>query len=183
MARAATTTKKIPRAVTSTKIRKPSVRAVTTKGAARKETAAKAPTAPPKFTRPVPVSSRQIAAPPMLPKPKVSKDDLRAQIAKLEDTVATLRAKSRELTRAARQAAARIAELETQLAAAQTAPDAAPEKPAKSARGTRAASGSRQRPIDPGDAVPPGVAVAEPQPLDEEARAAKDALTDQLSGT
>lgn len=182
MARAARTTKVTPRAAAATKARKLPAHAVTAKNAARKGAAAKVRNVPPKSTRSAAISSRQMVAPPMLPKLKVSKDDLRAQVAKLEDTVATLRAKSRELTRAAKQAAARIAELETQLAT-QTVPNTVPEQSARTVRGSRAAAGSRKRPIDPGDAVPPGVAVIEPQPLDEEARAAKDALTSHLSGT
>ncbi len=40
------------------------------------------------------------------PAPKISKDELRAQLQKLEQTVATLRAKNRELTRAAKGGAA-----------------------------------------------------------------------------
>ena len=40
----------------------------------------------------------------------------------------------------------------------------------------------RARTIDPGDAMPPGVAVQQPQPLDEEAVAARDALDEHLSG-
>lgn len=38
------------------------------------------------------------------------------------------------------------------------------------------------RPIDPSDGVLPGVAVIEPEPLDDEARRARDALTSHLSG-
>lgn len=37
------------------------------------------------------------------------------------------------------------------------------------------------RPVDPGDGVPPGVAVIEPEPLDDEARRARDALSTHLS--
>ena len=182
MARAVGTTKATSRTAAPTKARKPPVRAVTTKAAAGKRTAAKTPGVPPKATRPTPASSRRNATPPVLQKPMVSKDDLRAQVAKLENTIATLRTRSRKLTRSAKQASARIAELETQLASTQAATPPVAGKPAKAARGTRAATGSRRRPIDPGDAVPPGVAVMEPEPPDEEARAAKDALTSHLSG-
>ena len=39
------------------------------------------------------------------------------------------------------------------------------------------------REIDPGDAVPPGVAVLEPEPMDEEAEQAKENLEERLSGS
>jgi hypothetical protein len=55
-------------------------------------------------------------APAARPAPAVSKDELRAQVEKLELLVATLRAKSRETNRAAKAATARIAELEDQVA-------------------------------------------------------------------
>ena len=47
---------------------------------------------------------------------KVSKDELRSKVEKLELTLATFRAKSRDSNRAAKVAAARIAELEEQVA-------------------------------------------------------------------
>jgi hypothetical protein len=65
--------------------------------------ATKAPAAPPGR-----------AASPAIPKP--SKDELRALVEKLEATNATLRTKNREANRAAKTAAARIAELEDQVA-------------------------------------------------------------------
>ena len=49
---------------------------------------------------------------PVAAAPKVSKDELRAQVEKLELSVAALRTKNREANRAAKTAAARIAELE-----------------------------------------------------------------------
>ncbi len=123
--------------------------------------------------------------------PKVGKGALQAQVEKLERTVATLRTRSRAAVRAAKEAAARIEELEGQLAERAQAPKlsaatsrtakptrrpaaaAAPElaRPAKSARGRRL---NPER--DPGDAVPPGVAVQESEPMDEEATAAFDSL-------
>ena len=125
------------------------------------------------------------------PAPKVSKDELRAQVEKLERTVATLRARSREAVRAAKQATARIEELEAQLAAkpAATAPRAASRTPKPAAkadalmarrktRARRGQAGSDER--DPGDAVPPGVAVAEPEPMDEEATTAFENLQAHL---
>jgi hypothetical protein len=50
-----------------------------------------------------------------LPAPKVSKDELRAQVGKLEHANAALRTKSRETNRLAKTAAARITELENQV--------------------------------------------------------------------
>jgi hypothetical protein len=47
---------------------------------------------------------------------------------------------------------------------------------------TFASSKRRSSEIDPGDAVPPGVAVEEPAPPDAEAEAARESLDDQLGG-
>ena len=102
--------------------------------------------------------------------PKLSKEELRARVDLLERTVATLRTKNREFRAAAKAATGRVAELELELA--QRPHGAAAEKP----RRTR-----RPREIDPGDAVPPGVAVLDPEPMDAEARAAHDALEEHLS--
>ena len=101
--------------------------------------------------------------------PPVSKDELRTQVEKLEQAVATLRAKGREATKAAKASAARIAELEDEVAALekQVASQAASAK-----RSATKAAGRKSRDIDPGDAVPPGVAVQEPEPMDEEAEKA-----------
>jgi hypothetical protein len=130
-------------------------------------------------------SARAAAAPKRTPAalpraPKLSKDELRAQVEKLERANATLRAKSRETNRAAKSSAARIAELEGEVArwekkvAAQAAAARGP-KPR-----TPASSKRRSSDIDPGDAVPPGVAVEEPAPLDAEAEAARENLEEQL---
>jgi len=109
--------------------------------------------------------------------PKLSKDELRTRVEVLEKVNATLRAKSRDTNRATKTAAARIAELEDQVAQlekrlASAQPQA---KPAASARRQR-----RSREIDPGDAVPEGVAVQNPAPLDEEAETALENLTEHL---
>ena len=109
--------------------------------------------------------------------PKLSKDELRTRVEALERTNATLRAKNREANRSAKTAAARIAELEDQVAQLekrvvsaqrQSKPSASPRK-------------RRSREIDPGDAVPEGVAVQEPAPLDEEAKTALENLTEHLA--
>lgn len=139
---------------------------------------------------PTPAATRRTAAA-AVPAPKVSKDELRAQVEKLERTVATLRARSRDAVRAAKQAAARIEELEAELAAKPAATAAQParraSKPVAKAdapvapRKTRARRGqalSDDR--DPGDAVPPEVAVAEPEPMDEEATTAFENLQAHL---
>ena len=102
---------------------------------------------------------------------------------KLEASNATLRAKSRDMNRAMKAATSRVAELETEVARLQEAAEAAqatPE-PTPAPKMARRPRGSRKAPIDPGDAVPPGVAVEEPGSLDEEAQAARDALEDNLT--
>ena len=113
--------------------------------------------------------------------PKLSKDELRAQVEKLERANVNLRAKSREANRQAKITAARIAELEEQVArlekqlVAQTA-TAGGDRAALAPKGRRA----RHREIDPGDSVPPGVAVEEPAPLDLEAETALANLEEHL---
>jgi uncharacterized protein with von Willebrand factor type A (vWA) domain len=114
------------------------------------------------------------------PAPKVSKDELRAQVDKLEQLVASLRAKSRETNKAAKVATARIAELESQVATlekkvAAPPPSVRASRPPKPPRAKH-----RGREIDPGDAVPPGVAVEEPAPLDDEAETALENLEAHL---
>ena len=113
--------------------------------------------------------------------PKLSKDELRAQVEKLERTNANLRAKNREASREAKTMAARIAELEEHVArlekqlVAQTAA-AGGDRSALASKGRRA----RHREIDPGDSMPPGVAVEEPAPLDLEAETALANLEERL---
>jgi hypothetical protein len=110
---------------------------------------------------------------PATPVPKPSKEELIAQVEKLEHANATLRAKQREAGRAARTSGARIAELEAQvreLEARVASLTPAPKRPR-----TR-----RPREIDPGDSVPEGVAVLEPQPMDTEAETALENLEQHL---
>jgi len=92
---------------------------------------------------------------------------------------------------AARQAGARIAELEAEVSrlegALAKATRAAPAKtpraaPAKTPRAAATRPRKQSRELDPGDAVPPGVAVQEPAPLDPEAEAARASLEEKLSG-
>jgi hypothetical protein len=113
--------------------------------------------------------------------PKLSKDELRAQVEKLERANANLRAKNREAGREVKKTAARIFELEEQVArlekqlAAQEA----------GSGGDRAAPApkdrqAKHREIDRGDSVPPGVAVQEPAPLDLEAETVLANLEEHL---
>ena len=115
------------------------------------------------------------------PTPKPSKDELRAEVERLAAANANLRAKSRDAGRAAKAATARVAELEAEVARL-TERSTQAASLSGGAGGTRAGRGPRRRAIDPGDAVPPGVGVLEPQPLDAEAEAALEALKTQRSG-
>jgi hypothetical protein len=94
----------------------------------------------------------------------ISKDDLRAQVEKLERANAALRTKSREANKAAKVSAARIAELEAEVDQLQQSTTA------------RRSPRPRRQSIDPGDAVPPGVAPQTPAPPDQEVEAARDNL-------
>lgn len=133
------------------------------------------------------------------PAPKLSKEELRGLVEKQEGTIATLRAKSRETNKAAKAANNRIAELEAEVArlqqqvaargarAEQDGPASAKrinDAPAKQNRAAKASSGAKppRKAVDPGDGVPPGVAVEAPEPLDEEAEAVKKHLEENLAG-
>jgi len=67
-----------------------------------------------------PIKVAKAAAPAKKPAvvkaPVISKDELRAQLEKAQATIASLRIKSREATRAAKASAAQVAELEAKLA-------------------------------------------------------------------
>src|SRR5689334_17164307 len=137
-------------------------------------TAAKTPAKRTKVT--AAAKPKQAAASPAAP--KLSKDELRTRVEALERTNATLRARNRDANRAAKTAAARIAELEDQVAQLEKRVAAAQRQSKPSAASPRK---RRSREIDPGDAVPPGVAVQEPAPLDEEAETALENLTEHLA--
>ena len=131
----------------------------------------------PKATRATKAAARAPAAPPA---PKVSKDELRAQVRKLERLVATLRAKSRETNKAAKAATGRISELEAQVAQLERTVAAAPA-PVREPKPTKPARAKRQsREIDLGAVVPPRVVVQQPAPLDEEAETAPESLEEHL---
>ena len=100
--------------------------------------------------------------------PKLSKDELRIQLEKLERANTSLRARSREMNKAAKAAALRIADLEAQLADLQGRAASRGASTNRVAKRSGAPAGARKpRELDPGDAVPPGVAVLEPAPLDD----------------
>ncbi len=110
--------------------------------------------------------------------------DPAAVMEELQAAKAALQAKGREASRAAKLAERRIAELEAQVEhlqgeAAKTAAPVVQEGEAKRSR--RGRPPGRKNAIDPGDAVPPGVAVLEPAPMDPEAEAARNALEENLS--
>lgn len=139
-------------------------------------------------------AERKAAAPKTNVAPKLSKEELRVLAERLERTNATLRARSREAVRAAKAASARIAELEAQVeqlegkvAAQEASREASPTAAARPARQSpakpnrpRKQKQQQEQGIDPGDAVPPGVAVQEPAPEDEEARQARENLERHL---
>jgi hypothetical protein len=131
----------------------------------------------PKATRATRAATRTPAVPPA---PKVSKDELRTQVEKLEQLVATLRAKSRETNKAAKAATARISELEAQVAPLEKNVAVAPA-PVREPKSTKPARVKRQgREIGSGEAVPPGAAVRLPAPLDEEAETGLENLEEHL---
>jgi hypothetical protein len=68
-----------------------------------------------------------------------------------------------------------VARLEKQAAPAAPPPTKRGPKPVAQVRSKR-----QRRGVDPGDAVPPGVAVEEPAPLDEEAETIRENLEENL---
>ena len=176
--------------LTKTAATKPIAAATAPAHAKRRSNAAEpAPvTVPPAKTRKTTAVAVQApkAAPASTRVPPPSKGELRAQIEKLEAANGALKAKGREANRNAKAAVRRVAELEEQVSQlqAETAKVAAsvapPQAEAKTVR--RGRPPGRKKAIDPGDAVPPGVAVHNPEPLDQEAAAARDALEENLSG-
>src|SRR3954451_11149480 len=122
------------------------------------------PTATPAKTLAKPTKTSAIKPVPAVASPaapKLSKDELRARVEALEGVNAALRVKSREANRAAKTAAARIAELEDQVAQLEKRLASAQRKSAPPAASPRK---RRRREVDPGDAVPEGVAVQAPKP-------------------
>ena len=117
--------------------------------------------------------------------PGVGMDELRGQIEKLARDNAMLVAQSKEVGEVAAAAAARIAELEGRVARlekqlAGKATDAGNGQAESPPRPRRRRAHHRE--IDPGDAVPPGVAVEEPAALDLEAETARENLEHHFGG-
>src|ERR1700739_978943 len=93
--------------------------------------------------------------------PKVSKDELRAEVERLTRANANLRAKNKEADWETKSAGARIAELGGQVALLeqQGATQRSGAGEGEVAPAPKSRRGGRRRKIEPGDAVPPGVAV------------------------
>ncbi|HYZ20606.1 MAG TPA: hypothetical protein VE690_00485 [Rhodopila sp.] len=128
-------------------------------------TAAKAPAAP------------QRGLPVELAIPEAPADEFQDRLEQLEKAHATLRTRQQAAARAAKACEARLVELEARMDAVEQRVARAERavqrtaKPASRPRPTR-----RSREVDPGDSVPEGVAVREPEPLDQEAEAALEQL-------
>src|SRR4051812_24657416 len=134
-----------------------------------------APKTAAKASKKTPAAAKQPAAPSAR---FTSKDELRMQLEKLERANATLRTKNREAGRAAKLAAARIVDLEEEVAR--------PEKrvvsqaaAAKRARKPASAPSEPSQNIDPDDALSPGVTPEEPGSAGN-AGAAREALEAHL---
>ena len=161
--------------------------------------AARNTTAPNRQTAPAAKRATPKLTTPVIAKP--SKEELRLQAEKLERANALLRKKNKELRRAANDANARVAELETMVArfeqriakeasreaaAAKEASREASREEAPAAPKSSRAAPKRRKPKasqgsqrDPGDAVPPGVAVEQPEPLSEADQAVLDHLNQE----
>ena len=110
-----------------------------------------------------------------VPAQSVSRDDLRTQVERLERDNKLLKDQSKEVAEAARAAAARIAELEDQVARLESQLHAqrADVRKEHTASSTTHRRHAHRREIDPGDSVPPGVAVEAPAPPDLETETAR----------
>ena len=100
----------------------------------------------------------------------VSKDELRTQLEKAQNTIATLRTKSREVVRAAKASAAQIAELEAKVAQLEkkltaqpkpAKPDAAVAKPVKQRSRKAAEKADVVAPVESDDLAPVETETAE----------------------
>ena len=157
--------------------RRPTLSITTGKRAVAKKTPTlkKAPAASKRAT-----STRARATP-----PRGSQNDLRTRLEKLELDNKTLLDQGKEAGEATRAAAARIAQLEEQVARLES--KLAAESTAAEHHQAAASKKSRQRTrhqeIDPGDSVPPGVAVEEPAEPDLAAETARENLEAHLGGS
>jgi septal ring factor EnvC (AmiA/AmiB activator) len=119
---------------------------------------------------------KSVSAPkkePSVRAPVVSKDELRAQLEKLQTANATLRTKSREVGRAAKAAEARIAELEDQVVQLE-AKLASQTKPMKSGAAATKPTKPGSRKVGAGDAPSLGGVSEEPGLADDEAETATE---------
>jgi hypothetical protein len=149
------------------------VRRTGIKAKAVKQPAGKQGASTPQARKPGPVVKRTAAA----AAPKVSKDALRAQVAKLERANANLRSRNKELKQAVEAAAGRIAQLEGEK---RTTKDAAPVRAGRTP-GRRAAGTEEHSDRDRGDAVSPGMAVHDPEPLGEADEKVVEHLNEEFS--
>lgn len=117
---------------------------------------------------PPPAPMKRTSSAPTKEELKAQVQALTAQVEKLEASNKRLRAKQRDASRVGKDASARIAELEDELEQLRKA-----SPPPRQRR-------RRPRELDPGDSVPEGVAVLEPQPLDQEAEEALENLDAHL---
>jgi hypothetical protein len=133
-------------------------------------------TAAPKTEAKAPASKKAAAAkrPSATSTGFTSKDELRAQVEKLEKVNATLRTKSREANRAAKSASSRIAELEEEVARLEKRGASQAAVARRAREPTVPHSEPPRREIDPGDAVPPEVTTEDPERADPEADRARE---------
>jgi chromosome segregation ATPase len=105
--------------------------------------------------------------------PEAPANAFQDRLEKIEKTNATLRSRLQAAARAAKAWEARVTEVEARLEALEQRMTQVQRAAEPNARQRRA---RRPRDIDPGDAVPEGVAVQTPQPLDAEAESALEHL-------
>ncbi len=152
MARIARTTKATTPAARERKPGRPMAVAATTAAKVKTST----------ITKRAVAASRAAAAP--APAPKIGKDELRTAVERLERANATLRAKGRIATKAAKLAAGRIAELEEQVVHLEqqlTVREAAARK-GQAASPPKGRPGARGRTTDPDASAPLAVRGDEP---------------------
>lgn len=171
MARTAKATSDTRPSKAPSKAKNPSAKHQSTRSATpvRKVEAVK--TAPAKAAKPRTEAKRGAAAEGAAPAGRM--EEMRTQLERLEKETAALRSKERTASQAAKQLAARLAGLEERLAELD-------QRVAATAKPARRTAGRRPRDIDPGDSVPEGVAVLEPEPMDQEAETAFENLEEHL---
>jgi hypothetical protein len=99
------------------------------------------------------------------------RDELPARVEKLERANVTLRAAQRNSQRIAAEMAERLSELQDKIDQVEST---------IATRGAEADPGSGEGDHDPGDSVPPGVAVSEPEPPRDEDRRILEHLNEEL---